>query len=67
MIIRYATKRNTNGYRNILIVDHENKIYSKTAAHWYCREDYLEITKTDKRKLETILDNNGYKETDTPL
>lgn len=67
MIIRYATPRNASGNRNKLIVDYVKKVYSRTAAHWLCRDDFIEITKTDKRKLENILDENGFLEIDTPL
>ena len=67
MMIRYATKRNPYGNRNIIVVDHENKVYTRQPAHWFCREDFIEITKTDMNKLENILDNNGYTETDKPL
>jgi hypothetical protein len=48
-------------------VDHEKKIYSRTAAHWFCRDDFIEISKTDRNKLIDILDAAGYTETDTPL
>lgn len=67
MIIRYACKRNASGYRSIIIVDHEKKIFSRTAAHWFCREDFIEISKTDRDKLTEILTGAGYTETDQPL
>lgn len=67
MIIRYACKRNPSGYRSIIIVDYEKKIYSRTAAHWFSREDFIEISKTDRDKLTDILTGAGYTETDTPL
>lgn len=67
MIIRYACKRNPSGYRPVVIVDHEKKIYSRTAAHWFCRDDFIEISKTDRDKLTDILTGAGFKEVDTPL
>ncbi len=67
MIIRYACKRNPNGYRSIVIVDHEKKIFSRTAAHWFCRDDFIEISKTDRDKIITWLNIAGFVEVDTPL
>lgn len=67
MIIRYACKRNPNGNRSLIIVDHEKKIYSRTAAHWFCRDDFIEISKTDRDKLITWLNIAGFAEVDTPL
>ena len=67
MIIRYACKRNPSGYRPVVIVDYEKKIFSRTAAHWFCRDDFIEISKTDRDKLTDILTGAGYTETNTPL
>ena len=67
MIARFATKRDNNGNRYYLIVDHTNKEYTRQPAHWYDKADYIEVSKTDRRKLETLLDNNGYRETEKAL
>lgn len=67
MILRFATRRNANGYRKILIINHDKKIYSRTAAHWYSREDFIETTNTDRNKLIDFIEAAGYIETDQPL
>lgn len=67
MILKFATKRNANGYRKILIIDHDKKIYSRTAAHWFCREDFIETTNADRNKLINFIEAAGYTETDQPL
>ena len=51
MIIRFATKRDINGNRKILIVDLDKKCYSRESSHWFCREDFAEVSKTDFKKL----------------
>lgn len=43
MLVRLATKRDTNGNRYYIIIDHEKKIYSRQPAHCYNKEDYIEI------------------------
>lgn len=66
MKMSYATNRDQNGNRYILIVDHTKKEYSTTPAHWYCKEDYITISKTDRRKLLNILRaSSDYTEKDT--
>ena len=67
MIERIATKRDNNGNRYYTIIDHMNKVYTRQPAHWFCREDYIEVTKADRRRLEDLLEKNGYKEIETAL
>lgn len=67
MIVRFACSRDRNGNRYYRIVDFEKKIYSKEVAHWFCKEDFLEVSKSDLHKLENWLDAAGFSETDKPL
>lgn len=67
MLIRLSTKRDTSGNRYYIIVDHDKKIYSRQPAHWYNKEDYIEISKTDARKYIEFIESANYKETDAAL
>lgn len=67
MIFKFATKRDINGNRYYLMIDTEKKIYSRQPHRWFCREDFTEVTKTDKRRLIETLKKDGYTETDTPM
>ena len=51
MIFRFATKRSANGYRKYIIIDTERKQYATDPAHWFNREDYIEVSADDRRKL----------------
>ena len=51
MIFRFATKRGTNGYRKYIIIDTDRKQYATDPAKWFCREDYIEVSAADRRKL----------------
>lgn len=64
MIISYATKRDTNGNRYLLIIDHNKRIYAVDAMHWYCKDDYIEISKTDRRRLLSVLESSDYIQVD---
>lgn len=61
MIIKYTTKRDINGNRKTLIVDHAGQTYRRdyNSAHDY--SDFITITSRDREKLINILDSNGYK------
>ena len=62
MILEYTTKRDVNGNRYYLGVDTEAKTYSTTRSMWYGRDDVLEISKKDRRKLIEVLDRQGFTE-----
>lgn len=62
MIMKYTTKRDINGNRYILEVDFDKKIYAKTPLHWFNREDYIEVTRKDKWKIEEALEKDGFVE-----
>lgn len=51
MVFRFATKRSTNGYRKYIIIDTDRRTYATEPAHWFHREDYIEVTAGDRRKL----------------
>lgn len=67
MLVRLATKRDTSGNRYYIIIDHTKKIYSRQPAHWYNKEDYIEISKKDARKYIDFLETFSYKETEKAL
>ena len=67
MLVRIATKRDHSGNRYYIIVDHEKKIYSKQPAHWFCKDDYIEVTKKDYHKYIDFLQTFSYKETNEAL
>lgn len=60
MILIFATKRDINGNRYRLYIDCDNKQYSTEGRHWLCREDFTEISKTDRRRLLFKLSEEGY-------
>ena len=61
MIMRYRTKRDTNGNRYYLTVDHEKRTYKKE-YNLYINDNDIEVTKRDRLKIADQLEANGYKE-----
>lgn len=51
MLLRFATKRSSNGLRKYLNIDTENKLFSTDNLHWLCRGDFSEITNKDRTFL----------------
>lgn len=64
MIIKYSTKKDINGNRYFLGIDTDKKVFSRESAHWFCREDIIEISRKDRRRIVDELENNGYTEID---
>ena len=64
MILRFATKRDSSGNRYYLAIDTINKTFARESSHWYCRDDFAEITKRDRRKLIEQVENENYTEID---
>ncbi len=64
MIIKFATKRDRNGNRYYLILDTERKQFSETASGFYHKDDYIEVTKRERRSLEIRALTDDYKEVD---
>lgn len=62
MIIKYTTKRDINGNRKTLVVDHSDKTYKRDYNTAYNYADYITITSKDRNKIMQQLENNGYKE-----
>lgn len=58
----YATKRDRNGNRYILIIDHDRRQYATTADRWYAKEDYLEVSKADRRRMLEAVQAAQYEE-----
>lgn len=63
MIQKFTTKRDTNGNRYTLIIDHEKKRYYPDYNTTSNYTDYITITKTDRQKMMDHLDENGYQVT----
>lgn len=61
MIIKFATKRNPNGYRKFLAIDTINNTYATESTHWYCREDFTEIGNKDRQKIIEQLEKENFK------
>ena len=51
MILKFATKRNTNGNRKYLAIDFQYKQFSRNPTHWFCREDFTEISSSDYNRI----------------
>lgn len=60
MILEFATKRNRNGLRKYLGINTETMTYSRERGHWYSREDIVEISLSDLRKLEAQCERLHY-------
>lgn len=62
MLLKFATKRNTNGNRLYIAIDTENKTYSLMPRSWLCKGDFVEITRTALKQIEdkAKLDNYTY-------
>ena len=64
MLVRYCTRRDTNGNRYYLIIDHDNKVYSRQPAGFFHISDYTQIAKRDLRRNLDFLKTFLYKEVD---
>lgn len=60
MKLEFATKRDVNGDRYYLGIDTETKVFSTQRGHWYCREEVVEVTQKDRKKLIDNLERSGY-------
>nr|DAQ55787.1 MAG TPA: hypothetical protein [Bacteriophage sp.] len=58
MTIGYKTKRNINGNRKRLVVNHDTKMYSFDE---YWSDIDIEVRAKELKALETRLIHNGYK------
>lgn len=62
MVFEYSTRRDVNGNRYYLGIDIDNLIFSRERGMWYSRDDIIEISKKDRRKLIEQLQRAGYTE-----
>ena len=62
MVFEYATRRDINGNRYYLGIDNEIFVFSRERGSWYGRDDIIEISKKDYRKLIAQLQRAGYTE-----
>ena len=64
MIFEFATKRDINGNRYYLGIDTDLHVFSKERGHWYSRDEIIEISKTDYRRLIENCENSRMFEID---
>ncbi len=62
MIIKYTTKRDINGNRYTLHVNHEAKTFKRDYNDSWNYSDYVTIGKRDREKLIKTLISEGYNE-----
>lgn len=60
MKINLATKRNAAGWRKILLIYTETKEYSRESTHWFCREDFAEVSITYFRRMLEKVEKAGF-------
>ena len=59
MILKFVTKRNQNGHRTYLGINTTTREYARQAQSWYCKEEIIEVSHKDLRKiLQSCIDNN---------
>lgn len=63
MILRFKSKRNTNGHRRYLAIDTERRVYCTRCRSMIA--DGEEITTTALRNIEKTIISEGYRETDS--
>ena len=59
MLLKFATKRNTNGNRHYLMIDTEKRQYSTQPRMWH-RSDFVEVTKADYNELIENAHSEGF-------
>lgn len=59
MIMRFATQRDINGNRYTLVIDTENKLFSRN-INPYNYSDYISIGKRDRNKMISELEKDGF-------
>lgn len=62
MIIKFATKRNTNGNRTYLGIDTTTCEYARQPHNWYCRDEIIEVSYKDLHKILQSCIDSSYKE-----
>lgn len=60
MITKYTTKRDANGNRYTLIVDHEKRTFKKDFNSSWCYDDFVTVTKRDRNRIAEELESQGY-------
>lgn len=63
MKLEFVTKRDVNGNRYYLGIDTEAKVFSNQGGHLYDREDVVEVTQKDRRRIIDKLEESGYTKT----
>lgn len=61
MILKFRTKRDVNGNTYYLEIDTNAKTYCENPKGFIHNEDFIEVKKTDMRKLKSQLAKFEYK------
>lgn len=64
MKINFCTKRNAAGWRKKLLIDTDKKQFSRESAHWFCREDFVEVSTGDFRRMLEKVQHEGFTQVD---
>lgn len=65
MTIRFCTRKDINGNRSFLILSDKAKCYTRVPNTMLTQDDYIEISKHDLKKLQTLLEQNHWTYCDT--
>ena len=60
MKVYFETKRNQNGHRQFLGIDHSRKEYATEPYGWTTRAEVIQVTAGDLRKLRSAAEAAGY-------
>ena len=64
MILKFATRRDTNGNTYFIVLDTDNKTYSENISGFYHKDDYMQITRRERRAIKEKAKADGYKAVD---
>lgn len=62
MILKFATKRNTNGNRYFVGINTQSREYSRISHNWFCRDDFIEVSYKDLHKIIQQCKDSGFSE-----
>lgn len=62
MLLKFTTNRDTNGNRYTLIIDTEKKTFKADYNISTCYEDFVTISKADRKRMINDLEKNGFSE-----
>lgn len=60
MILKFATRRDTNGNTYFIVLDTERKQFSEMPSGFYHKDDYMQITRRELRAIKEKARADGY-------